>query len=72
MRLKMDKTEARTMLILKRRIDESIYIGNDIQVSILDVFKNTITLGIAAPKEVLILRNELMEKNHTNRAQIAR
>jgi carbon storage regulator len=47
------------MLILKRRIDESIYIGNDIQVSILDVFKNTITLGIAAPKEVLILRNEL-------------
>jgi carbon storage regulator len=47
------------MLILSRRIGESITIGNDIVVKVVAVNGNQIRLGITAPREVLVLREEI-------------
>jgi len=50
------------MLILSRRIGESIMIGNDITVSILDVKGNQVRVGIQAPAEVAVHREEIYER----------
>ncbi len=50
------------MLILTRKSDESIYLGNDIMIKILETSKHGTKLGIKAPKEMLILRGELKEQ----------
>lgn len=47
------------MLILTRRIDERIFIGDEIVLSVLDIEGNRVKLGIQAPKEVAILREEI-------------
>lgn len=49
------------MLVLRRKIGESVMIGNDIQVQILGVEGDQIKLGFLAPKEVQILRQELYQ-----------
>jgi carbon storage regulator len=49
------------MLILKRRAGESIKIGKDIQVIILGHCANTARIGIIAPKNIKILREEFLE-----------
>ena len=48
------------MLILTRRSNEAIKIGKDIQVTVLEVKGNQVRLGIEAPDEVVILREELL------------
>ncbi|MCK4257411.1 MAG: carbon storage regulator CsrA [Halanaerobiales bacterium] len=48
------------MLILTRRKDESILIGDNIKIKILDVQNNNVKIGIEAPKELTILREELV------------
>ncbi len=50
------------MLVLTRRAEEKIKIGNNIVISILDVEGGSVKIGIDAPKEVLILRMEVFEK----------
>ena len=50
------------MLVLTRKIDESITIGHSITVSILEVKGNQIKLGIKAPKDIPINRTEVYEK----------
>lgn len=47
------------MLILARRIGESITIGNNITVTVVKIDRGRVTIGIAAPKEEKILRSEL-------------
>lgn len=47
------------MLVLTRRVGESIQIGTDIVVHIISVEGNQIRIGVAAPKDVLVLRSEL-------------
>ena len=49
------------MLILSRRRGESIIIGNDIIVKIVDVSRETIKLGIKAPREISVHREEVFE-----------
>ncbi|MDD5400830.1 MAG: carbon storage regulator CsrA [Sulfurimonas sp.] len=49
------------MLVLSRKIDESIVIGDDITIKIISVEKGVVKLGIDAPKNVSIIRNELLE-----------
>lgn len=49
------------MLVLKRRIGETVMIGNDIQVQILGIEGDQIKLGFVAPKDVQILREELYQ-----------
>ena len=50
------------MLVLTRKLDQQIQIGEGITVTVLEVKGNTVKLGIAAPKEVRVLRAELKPK----------
>lgn len=49
------------MLILNRKIGESIIIGDNIEIKILEIQDGKIKIGIEAPKEVSILRKEVYE-----------
>lgn len=50
------------MLILTRRVDERIFIGEDITLCVLDIEGNRVRLGLEAPKEIAILREELHQR----------
>ena len=50
------------MLILTRKIGESIAIGDDIQIHVVDIRGNQVKLGILAPKDVEIYREEVYLK----------
>ena len=47
------------MLALSRKINETIMIGNDIEITILEVKGDQVKIGISAPKSVPIYRKEL-------------
>lgn len=47
------------MLILSRKEGESIKIGDNIVISVVDISKGIIKLGIDAPQDTMILRSEL-------------
>lgn len=47
------------MLILSRKLDESIMIGDQIEISIVDIKGDQVKLGIAAPKNVKVYRKEV-------------
>ena len=51
------------MLILTRKPGESINIGDDVSVVVLSNRGNQVRIGINAPKEVTILREEVAEQN---------
>lgn len=50
------------MLILTRRISESVIIGDDIKITILGVKGNQVRLGIDAPKDVSVHREEIYNR----------
>ena len=47
------------MLVLSRRQGQVIWIGKEVSVVVIDIDRNRVRLGITAPKEVEILREEL-------------
>lgn len=49
------------MLVLSRKIEESIMIGEGIEVKIVDVNGRTVKLGIEAPRDVAVHRKEVFE-----------
>lgn len=56
------------MLILTRRIGESILIGDDVKVAIMDVQGMHVRLGIDAPREVEVHREEIYKRIQEERA----
>jgi carbon storage regulator len=59
------------MLVLTRRANESIVIGNDIVVTVLEIKGDQIRLGISAPHEVPVYREELLAAlTHANRGAV--
>ena len=50
------------MLILTRRVGETVTIGNDITCTVLGVKGNQVRLGINAPKDVAVHREEVYER----------
>ena len=48
-------------LVLTRRLNESIMIGDDIEISVADIAKGKVKIKIQAPDDIVILRKELYE-----------
>ncbi len=49
------------MLILVRKVQQGIWIQGDIMVKVLSVERDRVKLGISAPEEVKVVRQELLE-----------
>lgn len=49
------------MLVLSRQLDESIMIGDDIVITIVDIRGDKVRLGIAAPQSIPVHRQEVYE-----------
>lgn len=49
------------MLVLSRQRDESVMIGDDIEITIIDVKGDKVRLGITAPREVSVHRREIYD-----------
>jgi carbon storage regulator CsrA len=50
------------MLVLARKIDESIVLGDNIIVKVVSIENGSVKLGIEAPQSISIVRNELVEE----------
>ncbi len=50
------------MLVLSRKLDEAIWLGDNIKIKIMGIEKGVVKLGIDAPNEITILREELKEE----------
>lgn len=59
------------MLVLSRKVEESILIGDNIEVKVLDVIGDKVQIGISAPKEITVLRSELKETMDENKSSTA-
>ncbi|WP_203135636.1 carbon storage regulator CsrA [Microbacterium sp. JZ31] len=59
------------MLVLTRRIGERILIGDDVEVTILDIKGDSIRIGIDAPRTTRIQRAEIVEAVRDENAQAA-
>lgn len=49
------------MLILSRKQDDSVIIGDDIEIKVISIDKGSVRLGFSAPESCVILRGELKE-----------
>jgi carbon storage regulator len=56
------------MLVISRRPHESLLIGDDIEVELLEIFPSQVKLGIRAPRQVPVLRKEIRVTAEQNRA----
>jgi len=57
------------MLILTRKVDQAIVIQGNILVTVLRVERDRVKLGISAPQEITVLREELLRRDAGNNRQ---
>lgn len=58
------------MLILTRRIGETLVIGKDVKVTVLAVKGNQVRIGVDAPKEVPVHREEIYQRIQQEQSQV--
>ena len=54
------------MLVIRRRAGESLFVGDGVEIRILEVGQSQVKLGINAPKEVTVLRSEVRRTQEAN------
>ena len=57
------------MLILTRRVGEALKIGDEVTITVLNVRGNQVRIGIDAPKDVSVHREEIYDKIHSDDSQ---
>ncbi len=57
--------EGGRMLVLTRKSDEAIKLGDDITITVIEIKGNQVRLGIEAPSDIRVYRKELYEKIRT-------
>ena len=58
------------MLILRRKKNESLLIGENIRITVIECASDGVRLAIDAPKQISILREELSEAEQTNKISL--
>ncbi|MCO5296667.1 MAG: carbon storage regulator CsrA [Fimbriimonadaceae bacterium] len=59
------------MLVLTRKIQQSIMIGDEVEIVVLEVRGEQVRLGIRAPKNVTVHRKEIFEQIHEENREAA-
>jgi len=59
------------MLILTRKQGEAIAIGDNIQIQVLNVKRGQVRIGISAPREVKVDREECLDESRKSEPQVA-
>jgi carbon storage regulator len=59
------------MLILTRRVGETVMIGNEVTVTVLGVKGNQVRIGVNAPKDVAVHREEIYERIKREEDQVS-
>jgi len=55
------------MLVLQRKVGQTLFIGEDIKVTIQEIGADKVKISIEAPKEISILREELVDAAQNNK-----
>ncbi|HHV74876.1 MAG TPA: carbon storage regulator CsrA [Thermoanaerobacterium sp.] len=58
------------MLILTRKIGQSLIIGDDVEIKVVSIDGENVKIGISAPKNVTVVRKELLEVKDENKKAI--
>ena len=57
------------MLILTRRVGETLVIGDDVTVTVLGIKGNQVRIGVKAPKDISVHREEIFERIRIERSE---
>ncbi len=60
------------MLVLTRKVDQGIIISGNIYVRVLGVERDRVKIGISAPLDIAVLREELLDRERNERAGAAK
>ncbi len=59
------------MLVLQRKKGQTLMIGDNIKITVVDVTSDSVKLAIDAPRDIAILREELLEATMVNKDSVA-
>ncbi len=70
--MRLDRKGRVTMLVLSRKVGERILIGDQIAITVVRVAQGGVRLGIEAPTELSVVREELKERLDAERLEVDR